>query len=178
MVLLAACAGLAACSADDEPPERPTSRVTLLVGNAEVLLGCPPVKVARLSRQGIAFSGTIRPVGDPAVEDVVDWAVDVDHWYTGGDEDEVVVHGSSVSIGYWFMTTAGTIDPDVPGTAPEEGDRVLVAGRTTRRGPREEGGVEIVGFADACLTRVWDTDLADRYERAFPTPAPRPTRRG
>lgn len=149
MLLTASCAG---------SPEAEPSQVLLSLADEETFDRCPPITVDRLARADIAFSGVLDIQGGDGTE----WVFTVDHWFTGGDEQRVVVHGGGASIGY-FADTVGSA---------EEGERYLVAGPGLRR--RKEFSTDPEGAASACLTRLWSTQLADRFAAAFPTRSPRP----
>lgn len=174
VTVIALAAALSGCSGGDGTPDRPVSRVTLGTVDQETFSGCPPITDKRLARQAIAFSGELTIEGP----DAIFWVFDVDHWYTGGDEDVIVVRGNDVSMSYFHSTVQSGDGPDDPGETVGDGDRLLVAGPAglTAAGvfPRERNGL-----ASACLIQRWTPELAEQFERAFPTSSPRPTpRRG
>ena len=161
IVLLAAAVALSACSggAVEDPP----TRARLHLSGPEGYLGCRPVTTRALERQRVAFSGTVhleRP--NPENPDRVSWAITVDHWYSRDYADVMVVQPTSdVALQYFSGAVAA-------GSALiEDGDRLLVAGRSTPSTGPAGDGTELVGFADSCLTRRWSEELAEQYERAF-----------
>lgn len=167
MIVLSAA--LAGCSGGGSgPADRPVTRATLAVTDHETFSRCPPLSVARLRGADIAFSGTLSIEGP----DGVDWVLAVDRWYTGGDEDVVVVHGSNVSIGYFASTVTSGDRPGELGEPLRDGDRLLVAGPGLTR--RVELSEQNTGYASACLTEEWTPELDEMFAEAFPSPSPRP----
>lgn len=169
IVVLAVTAALSGCSGDDVVAAGPLTRATLGTTDQELPTDCPPIAVKRLARQAIAFSGVLSMEGP----DGIDWVFDVDHWYTGGDEDVIVVRGNDVSITY-FESTVESHPADEPLGPVRDGDRLLVAGPAGSAGaawPRER-----TGLASACLTEKWTPDLAAKFDEAFPTWSPRPVK--
>lgn len=162
IVVLALAAALSGCSGGDT--EEPKTRARLHLSGAEGYRGCPALTVRRLEQQGIAFSGTVqleRP--NPDNPDRVNWAVEVDRWYSRDHAEVMVIQPTSdIALGYFSGTVARG------SSLIEDGERLLVAGQgMTPKGPAGDG-TELVGFADSCLTRRWSADIAERYERAFP----------
>lgn len=167
LVVLAATAALAGCSGDSGAPGPPPTRATLGIIDAETFDECPPITDRRLSRQAIAFSGELSIEGP----DSILWVIDVDRWYTGGDEDVVVLRGTDVSITYFQDTVQRGDGPGDPGQAVGDGDRLLVAGRA---GPAAMGPPERNGLVSACLTQPWTPALAEQFAEVFATSSPRP----
>jgi len=169
VVLAALAAVLSGCSGGEGTADRPQSRATLGTSDVETFSGCPPITVKRLARQAIAFSGELTIEGP----DSIFWVFDVDHWYTGGDEDVIVVRGNDVSITYFQSTVQSGDSRDEPGQAVGDGDRLLVAG-PDGLGGTGGAGPHRNGFASACLTETWTPELAEKFDQAFPTFSPRP----
>ncbi len=173
-MLLVLAAALGGCSGDEEP-DRPVSRAVLHPTDTEEFYHCPEVTVSRLaSRATIAFSGVLSIEG----VDGMKWVIDVDHWYTGGDEDEMLITAGSPSIDYFAETVGSERDGDGPYSAvdwPQDGDRLLVAGGGLTRWDRRERPNH-VGYAAGCLTQAWTPELDELFAQAFPTNTPRPAR--
>jgi hypothetical protein len=171
IIVLALSAVLSGCSGAGGTARGPVSRATLHATDTEEFHHCPPVTTERLARRAdIAFSGVLSIEG----VDGTRWVIDVDHWYTGGDEDVMVVAAGSPSIDYFAQTVGSERDGRLYGPIdwPQDGDRLLVAASGLTR--RDQADATYVGFALGCLTQAWTTDLAERFERAFATRSPRP----
>ena len=162
IAVLAVAAALSGCTGGST--EELKTRARLHLSGEEGYLGCPALTVRRLERQGVAFSGTVqfeRP--NPDNPDRVNWAIEVDHWYSRDYAEVMVIQPTSdIALGYFSGTVARS------SSLIEDGERLLVAGHSmTPKGPAADG-TELVGFADSCLTRRWSADIAEQYEQAFP----------
>jgi len=169
IIVLVLSAAISGCSGSES-----VTRARLSASDTEEFYHCPPVTAARLARRAdIAFSGVLSIEG----VDGMKWVIDVDHWYTGDDEDVMVITAGSPSIDYFAETVGSERNGRLYGPIdwPQDGDRLLVAagGLTRLDGP----DATYAGYALGCLTQQWTPELAERFEQAFATPSPRPTPR-
>lgn len=175
VALLVLVAALGGCSGDGAT-DGAVSRATLHATDTEEFYHCPEVTAKRLAaRATIAFSGILSIEG----VDGMKWVIDVDHWYTGGDEDEMLITAGSPTIDYFAETVGSVRDGDGPYSGydrPEDGDRLLVAAVGLTRWERREP-VRHVGAAAGCLTQAWTPELDEVFRQAFPTNTPRPGNR-
>lgn len=72
---------LAACSDSDDKPEQ----IELSAGGGATMMSCLPFDPAYLADMPLAFRGTATEVGGDVV------TLKVDHWFKGGDAEEVVL---------------------------------------------------------------------------------------
>jgi hypothetical protein len=118
-------------------PEQTVPSVLELTAPAGAQGRCAMVTTEILSRQDIAFEGTVTAVDGTRV------ALQVEHWYRGGDTEVVVVEAPRAAL--HALIQAVTF---------EEGGRYLVSAT--------DGAVSVCGFS-----AEYSDDLAALYAQAF-----------
>ena len=82
---------------DPRPADAPTT-LTLAMPPSDAFASCVPFEVRYLADMSPAFAGTAIEVGDHRV------VLDVDHWYTGGNADRVLLEApggaAAAALGY------------------------------------------------------------------------------
>jgi hypothetical protein len=111
--------------------------MTLMAPGSDTMSMCMMFDVETLKQAPVAFSGTVASVDDSGA------TLDVDHWYKGGEADQVVLEheGSATQVA-------------LDGVSFEKGKRYLVSAT--------DGTVNICGYSGP-----WTEDLAAQFDQAF-----------
>jgi hypothetical protein len=123
---------LAACSSDGAESEP----MELTAGQSDAMASCLAFDPAILADMPVAFEGTVTAVDGDQV------TLDVDHWFKGGDTDEVIV------------TAPQGLEALIGGISFEDGKQYLVSA--------SEGQVNYCGFSGESTA-----ELRAGFEEAF-----------
>jgi hypothetical protein len=127
---------------DTSTPVAAAPPLALTLGPSSPVMGtCIRFSIEDLAKMPVAFSGTVTDTSNQQI------LLDVDHWYAGGDAQQVSLASPD---GAASVTLEGTIDFQV-------GQRYLLTAT--------DGALNYCGFSGP-----WSQDMADAFAAAFPTP--------